>query len=295
MSVYELITERIMKQLEAGTVPWHKPWASRGDAGIPRNLRTLKPYRGINIWILMSAGYSSPYFLTFKQAQELGGNVCKGEKGLPVVYYQFDEYAKENKETGETEKHGSVLVRYYTVFHVSQCENLQVTPVPPPDPHPDVPPIELCEQIIDAWTTKPTIKHGSDRASYHKTLDYISMPNRNAFESAEDYYGTLFHELSHSTGHPNRLNRSTLTDFEFFGDANYSKEELCAEMGALFLCGMTGIESKTLANSASYIAGWLKALRNDSKLVLVAAGQAQKATDLILGSTIAPNSIAEVA
>lgn len=282
-NVYDTITERIIKQLESGTAPWHKPWASRGDSGLPRNLRTLKPYRGINVWILMSAGFSSPYFLTYKQAQELGGNVSKGEKGLPVVFWKFGEYEQDNKVTGETEKHDSVLVRYYTVFNASQCENLQVIPVAPPDTHLDIPAIDLCEQIVDAWSTRPTIKHDGDKASYHKVLDYINMPSRNAFESGEEYYSTLFHEMTHSTGHPKRLNRATLTDFERFGDGNYSREELVAEMGAAFLCGFNGIENRTIGNSAAYLASWLKVLKEDHRMVIVAASQAQKAVDHILG------------
>jgi antirestriction protein ArdC len=294
-NVYDTITDRIIKQLEQGTAPWHRPWASRGDAGLPRNLRTLKPYRGINLWILMSAGYSSPYFLTFKQAIELGGNVRKGEKGLPVVFWKFGEYEQDNKETGETEKHESVLVRYYTVFNASQCENLQVIPVPPPDTHPDVAPIEMCEQVVAGWSTKPTIREGSDKASYHKILDYINMPARSSFEASEEYYSTLFHELTHSTGHANRLNRSTLNDFKSFGDNNYSREELVAELGACYLCGFTGIENRTIDNSAAYLASWLKVLKADNRMVLIAASQAQKAVDLILGSAVASESASEVA
>ena len=282
-NVYETITDRIIKQLEAGTAPWHKPWAFRGDAGLPRNLRTLKVYRGINVWILMSAGYSSPYFLTFKQAQELGGNVRKGEKGLPVVFWKFGEYEQDNQDTGKAKKHDSVMVRYYTVFNAVQCENLQVVPVAPPDPYPDVPAIDLCEQTVAGWTSRPTIREGCDRASYHKTLDYINMPSRSSFDKSEEYYSTLFHELTHSTGHPNRLNRQTLTDFEAFGDSNYSREELAAEMGAAFLCGFTGIENRTIENSAAYLASWLKALKEDHRMVVIAASQAQKAVELILG------------
>jgi antirestriction protein ArdC len=112
------------------------------------------------------------------------------------------------------------------------------------------------------------------------------MPNRNSFESAEHYYGTLFHELTHSTGHPKRLNRQTLTEFEFFGDDNYSREELVAEMGAAFLCGFTGIENRIIDNSASYLASWLKVLKEDHRMLLVAASQAQKAADMILGNPI---------
>jgi antirestriction protein ArdC len=281
-TVYDTITDRIIKQLEAGTAPWHKPWASRGESAIPRNLRTLKKYRGINVWILMSAGFSSPYFLTFKQAQELGGHVRKGEKGLPVVFWKFDEYEKENTATGETEKHEYAMCRYYTVFNVSQCEDLQVVPAAPPDDHPDIPPITICEEIIAGWSGKPTIKHGSSHASYHKVLDYISMPDRNAFDGTEEYYSTLFHEATHATGHPNRLNRKTLTDFERFGDTNYGQEEMCAELGAAYLCGYSGIETKTINNSAAYLASWLKVLKQDSRMVLIAAGQAQRAVDLDL-------------
>jgi antirestriction protein ArdC len=112
------------------------------------------------------------------------------------------------------------------------------------------------------------------------------MPERTCFESVEEYYSTLFHELAHSTGHPTRLNRSSLTDFERFGDCNYSREELVAEMGAAFLSGITGIENTTINNSAAYLANWLDALKSDSRLVLVAASQAQKAADLILGAAL---------
>jgi antirestriction protein ArdC len=129
------------------------------------------------------------------------------------------------------------------------------------------------------------IKHGGDSASYSKVLDSVQMPERTCFDSMEEYYSTLFHELAHSTGHPARLNRSTLTDFERFGDHNYSREELVAEMGAAFLAGTCGIENRTINNSTAYLANWLDALKNDSRLVLVAASQAQKAADLILGVT----------
>jgi len=281
-NVYQVITDRIIQQLESGAAPWQRPWAAQGEAAIPRNLRSLKPYRGINIWILMSAGFTSPYFLTFKQARELGGHVRKGEKGLPVVFWKFDEYEKENTTTGETEKCEYALCRYYTVFHVSQCQNLQVVPVAPPDNGAEVPSLDICESTIAKWTSRPDIKHGSHQASYHKMLDHISMPDRNAFNGPEEYYSTLFHELTHSTGHPKRLNRATLTDFERFGDSNYSQEELVAEMGAAYLCGYTGIENKTITNSAAYLASWLKVLKQDSRMVLVAAGQAQRAVDLIL-------------
>lgn len=207
----------------------------------------------------------------------------QGENGLPVVYWKFG--TREIQDGDETIEKPSVLCRYYTVFNVEQCEGLRVQPVQPVQDEPDVKPIEACEQVVSEWQAKPAIRHGGDRASYNKLQDCIRMPNRESFDNAEEYYSTLFHEMTHATGHPNRLNRSTLMDSEAFGDANYSREELVAEMGAAFLAGYCGIENRAINNSAAYLRSWLDALKHDSRLVLVAASQAQRATDLILGVT----------
>ena len=278
-SVYEVITSRIMNQLESGVAPWQKPWKARGRGALPRNLVSDREYRGINVWILLSSGYASPHWLTFRQARELGGHVRQGETGLPVVYWKFG--TREIQDGDEIIEKKSVLCRYYTVFNLEQCEGIP-SPEKHTEPAPDLNPIEACANIVDGWATKPRIQHGGDRASYHKLQDCIRMPMMADFDHGEAYYSTLFHELTHSTGHPSRLNRSTLMDAESFGDENYSREELIAEMGAAFLCGITGIENKTINNSSSYLQSWLEVLRSDSRLVLVAAGQAQKAVDLIL-------------
>src|SRR5208337_4052916 len=166
-----------------------------------------------------------------------------------------------------------------------QCEGLRIQPAEPTENQPEVQPIAACEQVVADWRGKPVIKHGGDCASYSKVLDCVHMPERSYFDSMEEYYSTLFHELTHSTGHPARLNRSSLTDFERFGDHNYSREELVAEMGAAFLAGYCGIENRTINNSAAYLANWLDALKRDSRMVLVAASQGQKAVDLVLGVT----------
>ena len=281
-SVYEVITARIIEQLQSGTAPWHKPWKARGENGLPRNLITKHEYRGINVWILLSAGYASPFWLTFRQARELGGHVRKGEAGLPVVYWKFG--TREVQDGDEIIEKPSVLCRYYVVFNIEQCDGLRIEPRPPADNQPQVEPIAACEQVVSGWLGKPVIKNGGDCASYNKVADVIQMPEQVWFESAEEYYSTLYHELVHSTGHPTRLNRATLMDFERFGDRNYSREELVAEMGAAFLCGVTGIENKTIDNSSAYLRSWLEALKGDSRLVLVAAGQAQKAVDQILSA-----------
>jgi len=199
---------------------------------------------------------------------------------MPVVFWKFG--TREVQDGEEIIEKKSVLCRYYTVFNVNQCEGLRIQAAHATEPLPNIDPIENCEQIVTQWLGKPAIRYGSDRASYNKMHDLVQMPDLASFESAEEFYSTLFHEITHSTGHPLRLNRPTLTEFERFGDEQYSTEELVAEMGAAFLCGFTGIENKTIDNSAAYLRTWLEVLKKDPRLVLVAAGQAQKAADLIL-------------
>jgi antirestriction protein ArdC len=281
-NVYEVITSRIVKQLESGTAPWHKPWKASGKNSLPRSLVSGREYRGINVWTLLSSAYASPQWLTCRQARRLAGHVRQGEVGFPIVYWKFGK--REVQDGDEIMEKRSVLCLYYTVFNVEQCEGLKLRPDRPAGSQPQVEPIEACEQVVDAWRGKPTIRCGGDCASYSKVIDCVQMPERTCFDSMEEYYSTLFHELAHSTGHPARLNRSSLTAFERFGDHNYSREELVAEMGAAFLAGYCGIVNRTIDNSAAYLANWLDALRNDSRMVLVAASQAQKAADLILGA-----------
>jgi len=281
-TVYEVITDRIIQQLEAGTAPWRKPWRVSGKNGLPRNLVTMREYRGINVFILLSSGFSSPYWLTYRQAQMVGGRVRQGEKGFPVVFWKVA--AAEVQDEDETvERPSRFLCRYYTVFNIDQCDGLRLKPAHLVENKPQTQQIEACERVVTDWQQKPTVTHGGDCASYSKTLDLVRMPERDSFESAEEYYSTLFHELTHSTGHPARLNRSTLTDFERWGDATYSREELVAELGSAFLAGYCGIENRTINNSAAYLANWLQALRQDNRTIVIAGSQAQKATDMILG------------
>jgi hypothetical protein len=159
-SVYEVITQRIIQQLESGTAPWHKPWKARGKRGLPRNLVSGREYRGINVWILLSSGYASPHWLTFRQARELGGHVRQGETGLPVVYWKFG--TREVQDGDEIIEKKSVVCRYYTVFNVDQCEGLRVQPAQTVEDPPEAQPIESCEQVGAGWLGKPTIRHGGD-------------------------------------------------------------------------------------------------------------------------------------
>lgn len=283
MKVEDVITDRIIKQLEAGTVPWHKPWSGGEDA--PKNLVGKKKYRGINAFLTACSSYASPYWLSYKQCTELGGKVKHGEHGTPVIYWNWKEVKKDDSE--EIEK-SIPFMRYYTVFNLEQCEGIPDGKIPtkPENVLNDFDRIQDCEVVVAEMPKKPEIKHEKQAAYYAPSPDYVNMPKFETFNSPQEYYSTLFHELTHSTGHKDRLARKCIDDcggWSAFGTAPYAREELVAEMGAAFLCGHVGIENKTLDNSAAYIASWLKRLKNDSKLVIIAAGQAQKASDFILG------------
>lgn len=277
--VYQVITDRIIAQLEAGAVPWRKPWS--GGRFHPCNAASKRPYRGINTFLLgCCSDYASPYWLTFKQAQELGGTVKKGEKSMPVVFWKWRE--AEDQESGKSRE--IPIVRYYNVFNVSQCELPEgKTPELPTVNTYDFTPIEACECVVGEMSKRPTLRNDSHSASYRPSEDTVCMPPVERFEKPEEYYSTLFHELTHSTGHASRLNRASITDLSPFGTHTYSKEELVAEMGAAFLCGHCGIEQATLENSTAYINGWLTKLKGDSRLVVHAAAAAQNAADFILG------------
>lgn len=271
--VYQIVTDRIIQLLESGTVPWHQPW--KGGDQWPQNFLSRKVYRGINLFLLNAARYASPYWLTFKQVQSLGGRIKKGERSFPVVFWKIF------KEEGEGETRRIPFLRYYSVFNTAQCEGVNV-PAASGQPGPVFQPIEKCEQVVANMPNPPLINHLGAGACYSPALDTISLPEAAVFDSGEDYYCTLFHELIHATGHISRLNRKEITEPNRFGSDPYSREELVAEMGAAFLCGHGGIENRTIEQSASYIQNWLARLKEDRKLVIQAAAQAQKACDYIL-------------
>ncbi len=276
-TAYDVITDRILAQLEAGAVPWRKPW--NGEAGMPKNLVSGKEYRGVNVFLLHSLGYDSPWFLTFKQAKNLGGQVRKGEKGCPVVFWKWPTQAEKEARAAEG-KEAFPIVRYYTLFNVGQCDGIEVPKVDVPEREHE--PLQAAERIVDGMPQRPTIKHGFTGASYSPSEDKVSMPKPERFESRDGYYATLFHELTHATGHSSRLDRKLDTKLAAFGSDHYSREELVAEMGSAFLCGQAGVLDAQIDRSAAYIEGWLESLRNDHRLVVTAAAQAQKAADFIL-------------
>ena len=272
VKIYEMITERITELLQNGEIPWRKPW--RGGGEMPQNFISKKPYRGINIFILQAAGFVSPYFLSFRQAKQLGGMTKKGSKGYPVIFWKWIEVKDQVSEKTKN----IPLIRYYTVFNIEQTADIQYSE---PEPR-EFNPIEAAERIISEMPDKPAIEHNEHRAYYCPADDRVNMPPKGCFNSDEQYYSTIFHELAHSTGHESRLNRKEITEVNLFGSHDYSKEELVAEMAAAFLCGASGIHPRTIENSAAYIQGWLKKLRNDKKFVVMAAAKAQKAADYTL-------------
>ncbi len=280
-SVYEIITERIIKQLESGVAPWRKPWTCQ----TPANLITQKEYRGLNVFTLASQGFPSRFWLTFNQAAKLGGRIRKGEKSTPVIFWNVGEEQETTTPDGRKETSRPFLLRYYSVFNYSQTEGIDI-PASLLQETRTNDPIAACEQIVARMPNPPAFQQ-SDKAWYSPSSDLVGMPARGLFHSSEEFYATEFHELGHSTGHPKRLHRENFDNAAHFGSESYSKEELIAEMTAAMLCGIAGIELKTLENSAAYLKTWIARLKSDSRLLVSAASQAQKAADFIQGKTTA--------
>jgi antirestriction protein ArdC len=278
MNVYQVITDRILQSLADGVVPWRKPWGT----ATPKNLVSGREYRGVNVFLLGAAPFESPWWLTFNQARSLGGTVMKGERGTPVVFWKPIEQgsmATRPEEDG-AERDRWFVLRYFTVFNVAQCQGIEA---PPSVAERAFDSIEQCERIVAGFEGRPRIVLGGSGACYVPALDEVRMPVREAFSSPPEYYSTLFHELSHSTGAAHRLARKGVIDRARFGSHDYSQEELVAECGAAFLCAEAGIENRTLDNSAAYIASWSKVLKSEPRWIVHAAAQAAKAADLILG------------
>jgi antirestriction protein ArdC len=275
-SSYARITDELIALLDAGVVPWRRPWITQG----PRNLISRRPYRGINVLVLACQGRGSPWWLTYRQAMTLGGRVREGERGTQVVFWRVIEPPEPPPSTAPATR--SFVLRTYTVFHESQCD-LPAAALPAAGAD-EAPTIRSCEEVVESLSDPPRIISGSDIACYLPATDTVHIPRRADFAGPEAYYATLFHELAHATGHPRRLNRSGLVTPAPFGSPDYSQEELVAEITSAFVCGATGISPVTLPGSAEYIGGWLQAVRTDQRLVVVAAGHAQRAADLLLGA-----------
>jgi antirestriction protein ArdC len=290
MDVYEIITENIITLLEQEIVPWRRPWTA---TGLPRNLVSKKPYRGVNYFLLSATKYVSPFWLSFKQANQLGGHVREDEHGTIIVFWKVDNVATDDDsdqdEASETstKDRRRFLLRYYRVWNLEQCQLPQAVldKLPRVETH-EHDPIEAAERIIAGMPNPPEIQYAGSQAFYSPITDRITLPPRELFTSAEEFYATALHETVHSSGSRRRLARDSIVEAAPFGSPMYSLEELIAEMGAAFLCAEAGISPAVIENQAAYIQGWLKKLRDDRKLVIHAAAKAQKAADYILGRKV---------
>jgi len=280
--IYQSITDKIIAELEAGTVPWVRPWSGEADP-CPRNALTQRPYRGINTVLLgmesHCRGYASNQWLTFKQAQRLGGHVRKGERASTIIYYEMRVMEKEDAEPvadgQEPEKRFMPLIKLFAVFNVAQVEALPADYREAPAIDPDWDACATAEQIIEG--SGAVIRHQGFQAFYSPPNDLIYLPGKGTFAEPAAYYGTALHELCHWTGSTTRLGRKL---GRRFGDSAYAMEELVAEMGAAFLAAHCRLDGRL--QHASYIASWLEVLNRDKRAVFVAAAQAQKAADYLL-------------
>ena len=269
--VYQQVTDKIIAELESGNIPsWVKNWS--GDAGSDCNVISKKTYSGINTIILGMSGFKSPYWGTYKQWVSIGAQVSKGSKGTHIIFYSPVENGSKITESGEI-KNYSYILKSYTVFNADQVTGFQAPALPVPKVFNDI-------SSIEALTVKSGAKlqFGGDRAYYSPSQDYIAMPHKTQFNSEVSYYATLLHELSHWSGHKSRLDRDLSGRF---GNEAYAAEELIAELSAAFLCARYSITGEL--RHSSYIASWLRVLKNDNKAIFKAAALAQKSADYLAG------------
>lgn len=282
--VYQMVTDKIIEQMNAGIIPWHKPWHLAGSAEDSAiNYVTRKPYSVINQWLLGDTGE----YLSFKQIQERGGRVKKGAKSKFVVFFTMAPYKVVNKD-GEEELRQRPVLRYYNVFHIDNVEGI-ASKIDKPASQPTEVEIEgAATAAIDAYLDREAglrfiNNKPSDRAFYSPSEDKVVVPMPGQFDEVSEYFSTAFHELVHSTLIESRCNRRDKSKVTFFGSHEYSREELVAEVGAAMLCSNFGYDcKKTFRNSVAYLQSWVKNLKNDPKAIVVAAGKAAAAVTYIL-------------
>ena len=275
-AIYEMVTKRIIEQLESGVIPWHKPWS--GTKSGAYNRVTKKSYSLLNQMLLRHAGE----YATFKQWSDLGGKVRKGEKSEIIIFWKV--YPKEQTNTdGEKEVINIPILKYINVFHISQIDGIEPLKE---EEREQIEPIEKAESVLnDYWNREHiTVKHtAQNRAFYSPDRDLIQLPLFEQFESSEEYYSTASHESIHSTMKKNRCDRENQNKLVAFGSNDYSFEELVAEIGSANLMNVIGIETKrSFKNSTAYIQSWLRVLKNDIKFIVSASSKAEKAVNYIL-------------
>lgn len=301
-AIYQIVTDRILARLNAGVVPWRKPWRGGGAAeGSPANLVSNRCYRGANVFLL--AGAETPFWLTMHQAEQLGGRVRKGERSSLALFVKYGKHAKGGDDGGgdaeeSDDKGGKTwrMLRYYKVFNVSQCEGGNIAALAERRMEIDkaaagtFDPIRAAEEVVARMPNRPTISHGGGRAYYNPAEDCVGMPHPWRFvdhakegREREFYYSTLFHELAHSTAHKSRVGRELGGGF---GSKPYAREELVAELAAAMVCESIRMArhpfGETADESAAYIAAWIDKLKSEPRAFLTAASLAQRAADFIL-------------
>jgi len=291
--VYKMITDMVIDGLKTEGLEWFKPWTSNGQVILPSSYTSQTTYKGLNMMLLSShmrhRGIENPNFITYKQAAELGGTIKKGSTSVPVIWWVVsycykDKWYNDKKKLPVPSSNPDVFEnwtpRYYRVFSILDTEGIEdMKWIKPKPSRKKFNPIKRAEKIYTKYPSKPALMLGGDRASYSPTTDVVNMPDGIQFKTSDDYYKTLFHELVHSTGHKNRLNRNIDNRY---GNEKYSKEELVAEMGSMFLVGMTGISPQDSSlNSQAYINGWCSKLANEQEMVVQASSQAQRAIELL--------------
>lgn len=282
---FEVINRRFIELLESGVVPWRQPWRSKKQ-GLAKNIISGKLYTGCNFFITNFQTFNSARWGTFAQFSKLGGSVRKGEKGTPILFYTSvgKKDSDSANESGDDAKGADGFYRFarlYYVFNADQVEGISFDDEKPLELV-DHDPICACDEFISGFPLGfPKAVHEEDRAFYNPSQDKINMPGMGLFLSAEGYYHTYFHESIHATGHERRLNRKSITEHNFFGSESYSKEELIAELGASYASAHCGIDSPVLDNSASYLASWLKVLKENPRYITSCSAAAWKAFEYL--------------
>lgn len=274
LSIYQAVTESILAALAKGTVPWRKPWTT--NATLPVNAVSRRAYRGVNVFLLGLSPYSDHRWVTLKQANELGGKVKRNERATFVVFWKQWEVPQSDEET---RRKTIPLLRRYWLFNAEQCEGLHLPALEVPR---TLNRIDNAELAVKSMPYPPTIREGGSAAFYRPFDDLVQVPEFSSFMNPDSYYGTLFHELGHATGHPSRLARAGVADQVQFGSESYCREELVAELCSAFCCATLSLDNSLINDAASYIQGWMSVLKSDPKAVVIAAAQAQRAADYIL-------------
>ena len=283
-TIYQEVTDQIIAEIEKGAMPWVKPW--KADSSCEKNIASKKEYNGINRLILAMMthfkGYQSPFYGSFKQWQDLGGTVRKGEKGTKIVFYKPVSVEKTNDQ-GESENFAYSCLKTYYVFNADQVDGIEIAK-PEVSPRVYNPAPALDDRILK---TGANIKHGGSSAFFSPMGDFIGMPNRDTFNDDSSYYATVLHELTHWSGAKHRLDRDLSGKF---GNSKYAFEELVAELGAAFLCQDYHIQGEL--RHAGYIQNWLTCLRENNQAIFKAAALAQKAADYINSLDAITNQVA---